>query len=45
MEFKDYYQVLGVARDAPAEEIKKSYRKLAANTIRTSRRSRMPTRA
>lgn len=29
MEFKDYYQLLGVARDAPAEDIKKSYRRLA----------------
>ncbi len=29
MEFKDYYQILGVARDAGAEDIKKSFRKLA----------------
>jgi len=29
LEFKDYYQTLGVARDATAEEIKKAYRRLA----------------
>jgi curved DNA-binding protein len=29
VEFKDYYETLGVARDAPADAIKKAYRKLA----------------
>jgi curved DNA-binding protein len=29
MQFQDYYQTLGVARDASAEDIKKSFRKLA----------------
>jgi curved DNA-binding protein len=29
MQFKDYYRTLGVPRDAPAEDIKKAFRKLA----------------
>lgn len=29
MEFKDYYKIMGVSRDASKEEIKRAYRKLA----------------
>jgi curved DNA-binding protein len=29
MEFKDYYAIMGVPRDATAEQIKQAYRKLA----------------
>ncbi len=29
MEYKDYYKIMGVARDASQEEIKRAYRKLA----------------
>ncbi len=31
MKYKDYYQTLGVARDAKLEDIKKAYRRLARN--------------
>ena len=29
MEFKDYYQIMGIKRDATQDEIKRAYRKLA----------------
>ena len=29
MEFKDYYKILGIAREATADEIKKAFRGLA----------------
>ena len=29
MEYKDYYKILGVAREATGDEVKRAYRKLA----------------
>ena len=29
MEYKDYYQILGIGRDATQDQIKQAYRKLA----------------
>ena len=29
MEFKDYYKIMGLSRDATQDEVKRSYRKLA----------------
>ena len=33
MEFKDYYQTLGVPRDATAEEVRRAYRRAARAAI------------
>jgi len=29
MQFKDYYQIMGLARDASQDDVKRAYRKLA----------------
>lgn len=35
---RDFYEVLGVKKDAAEAELKKAYRKLAKNIIRTATR-------
>ena len=43
MKYKDYYEILGVARDAGTDDIKRAYRKLARKyPSRTSPRRRTP---
>jgi molecular chaperone DnaJ len=36
---RDYYEVLGVARDAGEDDLKKSYRKLAIRKLKPSSRN------
>jgi len=42
MQYKDYYKIMGLSRDASQDEIKRAYRKLARNIIPMSVRKRMP---
>jgi molecular chaperone DnaJ len=38
MSKRDYYEVLGVAKNANDEDLKKAYRRCAMNSIRTATR-------
>ena len=40
MDYKDYYKVLGVSKDADQDVIKKAFRKLAREKTTSGKRSR-----
>jgi curved DNA-binding protein len=37
MDFKDYYKIMGVARDATQDEIKRAYRTLAPDVSKNGK--------
>lgn len=42
MNEKDYYEILGVSKDATSRDIQKAFQQRPASSIRTSTKSRMP---